>query len=257
MIYYPIATLMLVGIRQIIIISTPKDIKQYKDLLSDGSQWGLSFDYLIQPEPEGIAQAFLIAEKQIQGEKVCLILGDNLFYGKLDFLRNAITEHHNATIFAYEVENPEEYGVVEFDKNLNVKRLVEKPKEFVSKYAIPGIYLFDEKVSELSRMLRPSHRGELEITDLHRLYLERGELQVRIIGRGVAWLDTGTPSNLIDAALFIRAIEQRQGRKIGCLEEIALSLGYITPVEYLSWVELMPNSEYKTYCLKVLKELEG
>ncbi|MGQ9818404.1 MAG: glucose-1-phosphate thymidylyltransferase RfbA [Candidatus Kapaibacteriales bacterium] len=254
MIYYPIATLMLVGIREIIIITSPKDLPNYQKLLRDGSQWGLSFEYLTQAEPEGIAQAFIIAENQIKGKKVCLILGDNLLYGKLDFLRRAISEHRNATIFAYEVDTPEDYGVVEFDNTMNVKRIIEKPKEFVSKYAIPGIYLFDEKVAKFALTLKPSGRGELEITDLLQLYLERKELQVHIIGRGVAWLDTGTPSNLIDAALFIRAIEQRQGRKIGCLEEIALTLGYITFENYKAWLNVMPNSEYKTYCLKVLKE---
>lgn len=256
MIYYPIATLMLVGIREIIIISTPGDINQYKQLLGDGEQWGLSFQYVLQPKPEGIAHAFIVAEELIHGKKVCLILGDNLFYGKLDFLRDAIAQHQNATIFAYEVEHPEEYGVVEFDENLKVKRIVEKPKEFVSKYAIPGLYLFDEKVSQFSKKLKPSLRGELEITDLHKLYLEIGELSVLIIGRGVAWLDTGTPSNLIDASLFIRAIEQRQGRKIGCLEEIALSRGYISFEQYKSLVDSLPNSDYKSYCYKVLKDFE-
>lgn len=256
MIYYPIATLMLVGIKDIIIITAPKDLASYQELLGDGSQWGLSFEYMIQNKPQGIAQAFLIAENRIKGEKVCLILGDNLFYGKLDFLRRAISEHKNATIFACEVDNPKDYGVVEFDNNLNVKRIVEKPNEFVSKYAIPGIYLFDEKVTQLAQTIKPSRRGELEITDLLQLYLERKELQVNIIGRGVAWLDTGTPSNLIDAALFIRAIEQRQGRKIGCLEEIALSLGYISLEEYKDWLDFMPNSEYKNYCLKILNEFK-
>lgn len=256
MIYYPIATFMLVGIKNIIIITSPKDLAYYQELLADGSQWGLSFEYLIQDKPQGIAQAFLISENQIKGEKVCLILGDNLFYGKLDFLRRAISEHRNATIFAYEVDNPEEYGVVEFDNTLKIKRIIEKPKEFVSKYAIPGIYLFDEKVAQLAQTLEPSWRNELEITDLLQLYLERNELQVHIIGRGVAWLDTGTPSNLIDAALFIRAIEQRQGRKIGCLEEIALSLGYISLEKYKNWLDFMPNSDYKNYCLKILNELK-
>ncbi|MGB9912724.1 MAG: sugar nucleotidyltransferase, partial [Candidatus Kapaibacteriota bacterium] len=212
MIYYPIATLMLGGIRDIIIISTPSDIPFYQRLLDTGEQWGLSFDYRIQEKPEGIAQAFIIAEDLIQNEKVCLILGDNLFYGKLDFFRNAIKKLRFATIFAYEVDNPQNYGVVVLNKDKKPVRIVEKPLESISKWAIPGLYLFDERASEFASTLKPSERGELEITDLQNLYLDRGELEVEIIGRGIAWLDTGTPSNLLDAALFIRAIEQRQGR---------------------------------------------
>lgn len=255
MIYYPLATLMLGGIREIIIISTPVDIPIYRKLLGDGSQWGLSLEYCIQEEPKGIAQAFTIAREYIQGQKVCLILGDNLFYGKLDFFRNAIKNLKFATIFAYEVENPQSYGVVVLNNEKKPVEIVEKPKTYISKWAIPGLYLFDEKVSDFASMLKPSARGELEITDLQKIYLEKGELQVEIIGRGVAWLDTGTPSNLIDAALFIRAIEQRQGRKIACLEEIALTMNYINKQQYISWVERMPESDYKKYCLRVFEEI--
>ncbi|MEJ5285907.1 MAG: Glucose-1-phosphate thymidylyltransferase [Candidatus Kapaibacterium sp.] len=254
MIYYPIATLMLGGIRDIVIISTPTDIPNYQKLLGDGKQWGLSFEYCVQEKPEGIAQAFIITEALIKNEKVCLILGDNLFYGKLDFFRNAIKNLASATIFAYEVENPQSYGVVVLDKDKKPIDIIEKPKVFVSKWAIPGLYLFDERVSEFAKRLQPSSRGELEITDLQKMYLAFGELQVEIIGRGIAWLDTGTPSNLIDAALFIRAIEQRQGRKIACLEEIALNLGYITKSDFIRFVEQMPDSDYKRYCIKVYEE---
>lgn len=181
-------------------------------------------------------------------------MGDNLFYGKLDFFRNAIKNLASATIFAYEVENPQSYGVVVLDKDKKPIDIIEKPKVFVSKWAIPGLYLFDERVSEFAKRLQPSSRGELEITDLQKMYLAFGELQVEIIGRGIAWLDTGTPSNLIDAALFIRAIEQRQGRKIACLEEIALNLGYITKSDFIRFVEQMPDSDYKRYCIKVYEE---
>lgn len=256
MIYYPISTLMLGGIREIIIISTPQDIPLYQKLLGNGQQWGLSFKYCIQQEPKGIAEAFLITSEYIRGQKVCLILGDNLFYGKLDFFRNAIKSLSYSTIFAYEVDNPQSYGVVVFDKEKKPVEIVEKPKSFVSKWAIPGLYLFDEKVSDLASGLKPSPRGELEITDLQKIYLSRGELEVITIGRGVAWLDTGTPSNMLDAALFIRAIEQRQGRKIACLEEIALSLGYISKNQFLTWVSNMPDSDYKNYCLKVYEEFD-
>jgi len=255
MIYYPIATLMLGGIRDITIISTPNDISNYQKLLSDGSQWGLNFSYCIQEKPEGIAQAFILTKNTFFGNKVCLILGDNLFYGKMDFFRNAIRNHRYATIFAYEVENPQDYGVVVLDKSNRPIEIVEKPISYISKYAIPGLYLFDERVYEFAEQLKPSRRGELEITDLEKIYLERGELDVVVMGRGIAWLDTGTPSNLIDAALFIRAIEQRQGRKIACLEEIALNLGYISKDDYYAWVDKMPESDYKRYCLKIVEEM--
>jgi glucose-1-phosphate thymidylyltransferase len=257
MIYYPIATLMLAGIRDIIIISTPTDIPSFQNLLGDGHQWGVSFSYLVQPKPEGIAQAFLIAKDYIIGSKVVLILGDNLFYGKLDFLRSAIQDNRFATIFAYEVENPESYGVVVLDENQNPIQIIEKPKSFISKYAIPGLYLFDEDVSIYAGQLEPSSRGELEITDLQKIYLSQNKLKVKLIGRGIAWLDTGTSANLLDAALFIRAIEQRQGRKIACLEEIALGMKYISKAECEKWVNSMPNSDYKNYCIRVLKEVEG
>ncbi|MCX7908486.1 MAG: glucose-1-phosphate thymidylyltransferase RfbA [Ignavibacteria bacterium] len=257
MIYYPIATLMLGGIREIIIISTPDDIVFYQELLGNGSQWGLSFSYVIQEKPLGIAQAFVLTREFFSNEKVCLILGDNIFYGKLDFFRNAIKNLKFATIFAYEVENPQDYGVVVLDKDKKPIEIVEKPKSFISKYAIPGLYLFDERVFDFALTLKPSARGELEITDIQKIYLQLNELNIEIIGRGIAWLDTGNPTNLIDAALFIRAIEQRQGRKIACLEEIALTLGYINRKEFVAWVEKMPNSDYKKYCLKILGELDG
>lgn len=217
-----------------------------------------SFFGLLHPGTTfGIGSSFILTREKLRGNSVCLILGDNLFYGKLDFFRNAIKNFKKSTIFAYEVENPQDYGVVILDKNKNPIDVVEKPKTYVSKYAIPGLYLFDEKVYEYALSLKPSSRGELEITDLQKIYLEKGDLDVEIIGRGVAWLDTGTPSNLIDAALFIRAIEQRQGRKVACLEEIALNLGFISLGDYVSWVESMPESDYKKYCLKILEEYYG
>ncbi len=257
MIYYPISTLMLVGIRDFILISSLEAIEMYKSLLRDGNQWGIRIDYVIQEKPEGIAQAFILTKELIKNQKVCLILGDNLFYGRLDFLRFAIQKQRYATIFAYEVENPQDYGVVVLDKNCKPLRIVEKPKEYLSPFAIPGVYLFDEDVSYYAEQLKPSARGELEITDLQNIYLAQDKLDVQLIGRGVAWLDTGLPSNLLDAALFIRAIEQRQGRKIACLEEIALKRKYITPEQYLDWVYSMPESNYKSYCLKIFKENYG
>jgi glucose-1-phosphate thymidylyltransferase len=256
MIYYPISTLMLAGIRDMIIISTPEDIHNYQKLLIDGSQWGLSFSYVTQPKPEGIAQAFIITRHLFKNESVCLILGDNLFYGRLDFLKKGIAENQSATVFAYEVENPEDYGVVVFDKQNKPIEIIEKPKNFVSKYAIPGLYIFDSRVFDFALELKPSARGELEITDLQRKYLAMGELNVIKIGRGIAWLDTGNPSSMLDAAMFIRAIEQRQGRKIACLEEIALIMGYVSINEIFKWIEKMPSSNYKNYCLKIIEEFK-
>ena len=254
MIYYPLAILMLGGIREILIISTPDDIGQYKLLLGDGSQWGLSIQYCIQPKPGGLPQAFILGESFIGSDQVCLILGDNLFYGKLTFFRNAIMKNDGGTIFAYRVDNPSAYGVVEFEQSGKVISIEEKPQNPRSHFAIPGLYIFNNDVIAISKALEPSKRGELEITDVHTAYLLKQQLKVEVIGRGVAWLDTGTPGSMIDASNFIRAIEQRQGTKIACLEEIALNLGYIDDQIFLNQISSIPDCEYKHYCELVYQE---
>lgn len=254
MIYYPLSTLMLGGIKDILIISTPQDTPNYEKLLGDGSNWGINIQYTIQEVPAGLPQAYILGEDFIDNHQSCLILGDNLFYGKLDFLRNGLSKNNGGTIFAYKVDNPEAYGVVDFDKNNKVTSIEEKPKVPKSNYAIPGLYIFDSQVSEYSRSLEPSARGEYEITDLQKVYLNQGKLDVQQIGRGVAWLDTGTPEALLDAANFIQAIEKRQGLKIACLEEIALLMKFISVDEFDKSIELLPNCDYKNYCIKVRKE---
>lgn len=256
MIYYPLAILMLGHIKDILIISTPEDTPNYQKLLGDGSQWGINLHYKVQPFPGGLPQAFILGKEFIGNDQVCLILGDNLFYGKLTFFRDALDANNGATIFAYWVDNPQSYGVVEFNKDKKVISIEEKPKIPKSNYAIPGLYVFDSRVCEISENLKPSARGEIEITDVHKAYLQTNELDVQIIGRGIAWLDTGTPANLIDASVFIRAIEQRQGRKIACLEEIALQQRFISKDKYITTVEALPNSDYKSYCQKILYEFE-
>lgn len=254
MIYYPLATLMLAGIRDILVISTPHDTPAIERLLGDGHQWGINLRYAVQPAPRGIAEAFLIGADFIGTEQVCLILGDNLFYGKLDFLRRALAANRGATIFAYRVHDPERYGVVEFGPDGRVLSIEEKPTHPRSPYAIPGLYIFPPDVVQMAARLQPSSRGELEITDLQRLYLERGDLRVEIIGRGVAWLDTGTPEALLEASMFIHAIEKRQGLKIACLEEIALHEGFITHQQYLEHVERLPKCSYRDYCLRIVEQ---
>ncbi|MFN8367978.1 MAG: glucose-1-phosphate thymidylyltransferase RfbA [Candidatus Kapaibacterium sp.] len=255
MIYYPLATLMLAGIKEILIISTPVDTPNIERLLSDGSQWGISLQYVVQPAPKGIAEAFVYGKEFIGNDQVCLILGDNLFYGKLDFLRNALENNVGGTIFGYRVTDPERYGVVEFDDHGNVRSIEEKPKLPKSNYAIPGIYVFSNEVVRIVPNQQPSVRGELEITDVQLEYLRRNELRVEIMGRGIAWLDTGTPESLLEASQFIHAIEKRQGTKIACLEEIALYEHYITKEQYLQHVETLPKSSYREYCLSVANEI--
>ncbi len=225
MIYYPLTVLMLAGVREILVISTPHDLPGFRHLLGDGSQWGLEISYAEQPKPEGLAQAFLIGEEFLNGEAACLVLGDNLFYGHElgTSLLAASRRMEGATIFGYRTKEPEQYGVVEFDAEGRVVSLEEKPKQPKSNYAVPGIYFYDRNVVEMAKSLRPSARGELEITDLNRLYLERGELRVEILGRGTTWLDTGTPDSLADATQFVQVIQQRQGLKIACPEEIAFA----------------------------------
>lgn len=229
MIYYPLTVLMLAGVREILIISTPHDLPQFELLMGDGSQWGLEISYAEQPKPEGLAQAFLIGEEFLEGKPVCLALGDNLFYGHdLSIsLMSASRRMEGATIFGYHTNEPEQYGVVEFDAGGNVVSLEEKPTEPKSNYAVPGIYFFDGNVVDLVKTMKPSMRGELEVTDLNRLYLERGELRVEILGRGTTWLDTGTPDALADATQFVQVIQQRQGLKIACPEEVAFLQGRI------------------------------
>jgi len=255
MIYYPLATLMLAGIRDILIISTPHDTPAIERLLGTGQQWGVSLRYAVQPAPRGIAEAFLIGADFIgTTEQVCLILGDNLFYGKLDFLRRALAESTGATIFAYRVHDPERYGVVELAPNGQVLSIEEKPAHPRSHYAIPGLYIFPADVVAFAQRLQPSARGELEITDLQRLYLACGRLRVEVIGRGVAWLDTGTPEALLEASMFIHAIEKRQGLKIACLEEIALTEGFISHQQFVEHVERLPKCSYRDYCLRLIEQ---
>ena len=229
MIYYPLTVLMLAGIREILVISTPRDLPGFENLLGDGKQWGLEISYAPQPKPEGLAQAFLIGEEFIHGEPVCLVLGDNLFYGHElgASLLAASRRMDGATVFGYHTKEPEQYGVVEFDADGRVVSLEEKPAKPKSNYAVPGIYFYDKHVVATAKSLRPSARGELEITDLNRLYLERGELRVELLGRGTTWLDTGTPDSLADATQFVQVIQQRQGLKIACPEEIAFLQGRI------------------------------
>jgi glucose-1-phosphate thymidylyltransferase len=254
MIYYPLAILMLADIKDILIISTPNDTPNYQKLLGDGKNWGINIQYKVQPEPKGIAEAFIYGEEFIGNDQVCLVLGDNIFYGKLDFLRKAIKENTGATIFGYQVNNPKAYGVVEFGKDGRVISIEEKPEHPKSKYAIPGLYVFSNEVPGIAKSIKPSARGELEITEVQNAYLLKEQLKVEIIGRGIAWLDTGTPESLIEAGSFIYSIEKRQGNKIACLEEIALHQGFISIEEYMQTVNSLPNCSYRDYCLKIIDD---
>jgi len=254
MIYYPISTLMLAGIDDILIITTPKDLTNFEQVIGNGRQWGLKIQYEIQYEPKGISEAFILGERFIGKDQVCLILGDNLFHGKLDFLRNAIENNVGGTIFGYEVNDPERYGVVEFDREGNVLSIEEKPQSPKSNYAIPGLYVFDNDVVGIAKTVEPSARGELEITDIHNEYQRLGKLKVSKMGRGLTWLDTGTPESMLEASQFIHIVETRQSLKIACLEEIALHQKYITPGQMERELDFMPKSPYKDYCKKVLIE---
>ncbi|SHH27003.1 glucose-1-phosphate thymidylyltransferase RfbA [Thermosipho atlanticus] len=253
MIYYPLSVLMLAGIREILIISNPEYIDLYKKLLGDGSQLSLKFSYKVQEKPRGLADAFIVGEDFIAGDKVCLILGDNIFYGQgfSKILRDAASLKEGAVIFGYYVKDPRAYGVVEFDENGNVISLEEKPKYPKSNYAVPGLYFYDEQVVELAKNLKPSARGELEITDLNKEYLKIGKLKVKLFGRGFAWLDTGTPEGLLEASNFIAAIQRRQGFYIAAIEEIAYRLGYITKEQLLNLAKPMEKTEYGRYLLEV------
>jgi glucose-1-phosphate thymidylyltransferase len=256
LIYYPLSVLMLAGIREILIISDENTIPLYKKLFNDGSQIGLNFHYAIQKAPNGIAEAFIIGEEFIGKDQVTLILGDNIFYGKLDFFYRAIQQTSGATVFGYQVSDPERYGVIEFDENGKAISIEEKPKQPKSNYAVPGLYVYDNKVIEISKNLKPSWRGELEITDVNLEYLKRGELKVEKIGRGVAWLDTGTPEALLKASNFFGVIEDRQGLKVACIEEIAFTKGFITKEQFRDLINQIPKSMYRDYLEKVLREAD-
>jgi len=258
LVYYPLSTLMMAGIREILIITTPVDRPAFERLLGTGERLGLSLSYEIQERPEGIAQAFLIAADFLDGSKAALALGDNIFYGHRlgHIVQRAAKRRHGATVFGYRVKDPERYGVVEFDREHRAIGLHEKPKKPPSPYAVPGLYFYDQRVVELASSLQPSKRGELEITDLNRLYLEAGELHVELLGRGIAWLDTGTHEALLQAANFIQAIEDRQGLKVACIEEIALQMGFIDRQQALNLARSMKNREYAAYLRSRIEEAE-
>jgi glucose-1-phosphate thymidylyltransferase len=256
MIYYPLCTLMLAGIRDILIITTPTDVKQFEALLGNGNQCGIRLKYQVQPKPEGIAQAFLLGEAFLGGSPCALVLGDNIFYGHdlAKDLRHAATKPHGARVFAYPVHDPERYGVVEFDGKGKVLSIEEKPARPKSRYAVTGLYFYDDQVVGIAKSLKPSARGELEITDVNKAYLERGELEVVVMGRGMAWLDTGTHESLMDASLYIQAIEKRQGLMVACPEEIAYRSGYITAEQVEKIGHSMKNNSYGIYLQQLLRE---
>jgi glucose-1-phosphate thymidylyltransferase len=258
MIYYPLSVLMLANIRDILIISTPQDLPKFQSIFGDGSYLGLNIFYKEQIEPNGIAEAFILGENFINTDDVCLVLGDNIFYGQglTNILKKAINDiktHKGATIFGYYVKNPERYGVIEFDKNGNVMGIEEKPSNPKSNYAVTGLYFYDNNVVDIAKELKPSKRGELEITDINNQYLKESKLRVELLGRGYAWLDTGTPDSLLEAGEFISVVEKRQGLKIGCIEEIAFKLGYIDREQLLKIANLLNKNDYGHYLLSLIK----
>jgi glucose-1-phosphate thymidylyltransferase len=254
LIYYPLSILMLAGIKEILIISNDVTIPQYQKLFNDGSHIGLRIEYMVQSAPNGIAESFILGDKFVGNDDVTLILGDNIFYGKLDFLYNGIKNNEGATVFGYRVNDPERYGIVEFDESGKAISLEEKPKQPKSNFAVPGLYIYNNEVVNISKNLKPSPRGELEITDVNIEYLKKGKLKVEKIGRGVAWLDTGTPVSLLQASNFFGVIEDRQGLKVACIEEIAYHMAFITFEQLEKVVNAMPKSDYRNYLEKQIKE---
>jgi len=256
MIYYPLATLMLAGIRDILVITTPRDQAAFAELLGDGSAWGINIQYTVQPSPDGLAQAFILGEEFIGNSPASLVLGDNIFYGGgfTQRLASAASRDSGASVFAYYVHDPERYGVVSFDKNGVARDIEEKPANPKSHYAVTGLYFYDNDVVEIARNVQPSHRGELEITDVNKVYLKRGDLQVEVMSRGTAWLDTGTHNSLLDAANFIRVVEERQGLKIACPEEVAYRMGYISADELLALAAPLEKSGYGVYLQNLLRD---
>lgn len=255
MIYYPLSVLMLAGIQDILVITTPEDQATFIRLLGDGSNFGITLSYAIQPSPDGLAQAFIIGEDFIGDDSVCLVLGDNIFWGQglTEILKRAGNQNNGATLFGYQVKDPERFGVVSFDKNNKVISIEEKPEQPKSNFVIPGLYFYDNDVSEMAKRIRPSKRGELEITTLNQMYLDRGDLSVELLGRGFAWLDTGTHESLLDAAIFVETIEKRQGFKIACLEEIALNNGWLTREDVMQAAHLVSKNSYGQYLLTLIE----
>lgn len=256
MVYYPLSVLMLAGIREVLVISTPADIEGFKRLLGDGSQFGIELSYAVQPSPDGLAQAFILGEEFIGQSDVCLVLGDNIFYGQgfTTMLRQAVARQKGATVFGYQVKDPERFGVVEFDDQKRVVSLEEKPKQPKSNFAVTGLYFYDNDVIGIAKQVKPSDRGELEITTVNQMYMERGDLNVELLGRGFAWLDTGTHGSLLEAAQFVETLEKRQGYKVACLEEIALNNGWLSKNQVLAIGQSMSKNDYGQYLISLVNE---